>query len=397
MSDERTESPPPRLPPRIEERRLLDIAEDWMAQRSASGLRVAGLSTGRGQACEAIAHRFPDASVHLWFIDLYACQMASKQISGEVTGLAEEVTAVAGGETGEPGGAIREPGSATGVAGGGAPPNLHIACTADLEPRELDVALFPLGSSGEQELMRDYLQQLYDALRIGGWLIVSVDNPQDRWVMELLKSYEKSVRLRPFEDATVYLIEKTHALKKRKDFSCELAYRDCDELIRLVTRPGVFSHRQLDNGARQLLDAVDVYPEARLIDIGCGSGSVALGLAKRDASATVHAVDSNARGLWCVQRGMELNGIENITCELNATGDYRDPGTFDMALANPPYFGNYLIAEKFVLAAHRSLRPGGRLVLVTKQPKWYAENLPRWFHDCEVFESRRYHIASGVK
>jgi 16S rRNA (guanine1207-N2)-methyltransferase len=68
-----------------------------------------------------------------------------------------------------------------------------------------------------------------------------------------------------------------------------------------------------------------------------------------------------------------------------------------MALANPPYFGDFSIAEKFVASAHRSLRKGGRLVLVTKQPNWYSENLPRWFNDCEVFSSRRYYIASGVK
>ncbi len=134
-----------------------------------------------------------------------------------------------------------------------------------------------------------------------------------------------------------------------------------------------------------------------MIDIGCGSGSVALGVAKRDTSAHVHAVDSNARALACLQQGVALNSLENVTWELNALGDYRDPGTFDMALANPPYFGNFLIAEKFLQAAFRSLRPGGRLVLVTKQPAWYETNLSRWFTECEVFPSRRYHIASGVK
>jgi 16S rRNA (guanine1207-N2)-methyltransferase len=195
----------------------------------------------------------------------------------------------------------------------------------------------------------------------------------------------------------VYVVKKTRPLKKRKDFSCELAFRDCDELIHLVTRPGVFSHRQLDNGARQLLDAVDVYPEARLIDIGCGSGSVALGVAKRDPSAWVHAVDANARAIWCVEQGCQRNGLNNITTELNATGDYREPGSYDMALANPPYFGNFVIAEKFLEAAHRSLRTGGRLVLVTKQPAWYEENMPRWFQDSEAFVSRRYHIVSGIK
>ena len=353
------------LPPRVEESRLLEVALDLIASTKGAGsIRVAGVSTGRGQAAASIASHFPDASVDLWYLDMHPCGLAiehSRDESGKVPG------------------------------------NLSIRCAADLDRDELDCTMVPLSASGEQELARDLVQQHYHGLAVHGSMLVSVDNPKDRWVHELLKTYEKKIRVRPFDDAVVYIVDKTHPLKKLKDFSCQLAFRDCDELIQLVTRPGVFSHRELDNGARQLLDAVDVYPEARLIDIGCGSGSVSLGLAKRDPSARIHAVDSNARALWCLQKGVALNNLENVTWELNTQGDYQDPGGFDMALANPPYFANFLIAEKFLQAAHRSLRPGGRLVLVTKQPAWYEENLPRWFSECEVFPSKRYHIASGVK
>jgi 16S rRNA (guanine1207-N2)-methyltransferase len=146
-----------------------------------------------------------------------------------------------------------------------------------------------------------------------------------------------------------------------------------------------------------LLDAVDVFPDARLLEIGCGSGAVTLGLAARDPSASVHAFDSNARAVDCTQRGAKLNGFENITVDHHWQGDFREASSFDMALANPPYFGDMRIAQWFVEAAHRSLRPGGRLVLVTKQPNWYAEKLPSLFEEVEVFESKRYHIASGVK
>ncbi|MFN6127591.1 MAG: class I SAM-dependent methyltransferase [Planctomycetota bacterium] len=365
MNEPSPASGTPGLPPKIEESRLLEVALEQMETANSSRpFHVAGCSPGRGQAFAAIADRFPQGVVDLWYLDLHHSTLATdhaRDASGEL------------------------------------PANLTIRCAADLDRKDLDWTIVPLSSGGEQELTRDLVQQHYHALAIQGHMIVSVDNPKDRWVHELLKTYEKRIRVRPFADAVVYIVEKTQALKKCKDFSCQLAFRDCDELIQLVTRPGVFSHRELDNGARQLLDAVDVYPEAKLIDIGCGSGSVTLGLAKRDGSAHVHAVDSNARALACLQQGVLLNGLENVSWELNAQGNYRDPSTFDMALANPPYFGNFLIAEKFLQAAHRSLRPGGRLVLVTKQPSWYETNMPRWFESCEVFPSRRYHIASGIK
>jgi 16S rRNA (guanine1207-N2)-methyltransferase len=228
-------------------------------------------------------------------------------------------------------------------------------------------------------------------------MVVSVDNSRDRWLHDLLKTYEKSVKVRPFDDAMVYIIKKSAALKKVKDFSCQLSFIDCDAKIEFVTRPGVFSHRELDSGARQLLDAVDVFPEAKILDIGCGAGSVALGLAARDPSARVHAIDSNARAVDCTRRGIKLNGFENLQAELNHSGDYGDESSFDMAMANPPYFADFRIAQHFIDLAHRSLRSGGRLVLVTKQPKWYEENLPINFNDVEVFESKRYFIASGIK
>ena len=386
--DQKTDSPigeetttewiPERLAPRIEEMRLWEIVKELdlaplqklVSNVKDSKLQVASISFGRAQAAEWFARSTPESHVTCWFLDQFHAFRASEhmRLPDETSGPAKEM-----------------------------PTNVEIACTADLPTQEYHLAMIPMVSSGEAELSRDFLQQMFNQLAIGGRLIVSVDNPDDRWLHDQMKGFEKSVKVRKFSDAVVYMIDKTTPLKKLKDFSCELAFRDCEELIQLITRPGVFSHRQLDNGARQLLDAVDVYPGARLLDIGCGSGSVTLGIAKRDPSAIVHAVDSNSRSLSCLTRALKLNGINNVTVELNHTGVYGDANQFDMALANPPYFGDFRIAEKFIAAAHRSLRPGGRLVLVTKQPNWYRENLERWLIECDVFESRRYHIVSGVK
>lgn len=383
-----TSQPEPiyRLAPRPEEQAALQVACDFLTkERSISQrtqdpeIRIAAVSTGRGQAAELLARQFTKSHVLLWYIDLFHQQKALQHC---------QIAASASNENND---------QAKELVTTQAPFNLEIRCVSDLPNETYDLAIVPIPHQGEQELSRDYLQQCYDRLEVGGTLIASVDNPKDRWLHDQLKVFEKSVRVREHQEARVYLVGKTKPLKKLKDFSCQLAFRDCDELIHLITRPGVFSHRQLDNGARQLLDAVDVFPDARLIDIGCGSGSVALGLAMRDPTAFVLAVDSNSRALWCVQKGAEQNKLKNLSTELNANGDYAQPGTFDMALANPPYFGDFQIAEKMVLAAHRSLRAGGRLVLVTKQPAWYEENLPRWFQECEVFVSGRYHIASGVK
>ena len=73
------------------------------------------------------------------------------------------------------------------------------------------------------------------------------------------------------------------------------------------------------------------------------------------------------------------------------------PGTYDVALANPPYYSHFKIAEIFQQGAVRALRLGGKLYVVTKQPAWHLETMPTCFTDVTLFEHRGYAIIRGTK
>jgi 16S rRNA (guanine1207-N2)-methyltransferase len=181
-----------------------------------------------------------------------------------------------------------------------------------------------------------------------------------------------------------------------KNFACEFAFRDCGRLIRAFSRPGVFSHRHLDPGARQLMEEMEISGGDRVLDIGCGAGVVALAAACRADDVSVHAVDSSARAIECTLRGAELNELTNVTTELNADGQFANGGgAFDVALANPPYYAGLRIAEHFLTVARFALRPGGRVTVVTKQPAWFARHMPSWFDDVTLTERKCYHIFRG--
>jgi 16S rRNA G1207 methylase RsmC len=348
---------PSPLPARPAEAHALALAA------ALPGERIVATSIGRGQAARALAADRPSARVTAWFLDLHHCEAAR---------------------------AAWDP----------APANLAAECTADMPPGPYDLAVVPLVKAGETELSRDILQQAVQQLAIGGRLVATVDNARDKWLREQLAATGETVRVRPAADGSDvigYIVEKTREPARIRDFTHRFIFRDRDRLLTAITRPGVFAHRRIDPGARHLLNAVDVAPETRVLDIGCGSGCVALGIAARDPSVRVHAFDSSARAVECSRLAAELNELPNITVALEAAGRVPDRGNWDLALANPPYYADFEIAEKFVESARLALAPGGTLLVVTKQPAWYLDHLPRMWKDVAEELVKGYHLIEAVR
>lgn len=356
------------LPPRPAEAHALEIARDL------PGERILCTSIGRAQAARTLSEQRPGACVTAWFLDLYRLERAHEE-------------AVAHEEAGG--------------AAGASPSQVVFTCTPDMPPGPFDLVVLPFAKDGEAELTRDILQQGLAQLRIGGHLVVAIDNPRDKWLREQLAATGETVRVREAggekPETICYLVTKTREPAKLRDFSCTITFRDRERLLEAISRPGVFAHRRIDPGARHLLNAVDVAPGIHVLDIGCGSGCVALGIAARDPSVRVHAIDSAARAVECTRRGAEVNGLDNITVALEASGRVPDPGNYDLVLANPPYYADFRIAGMFVDAAWNALAPGGTLLVVTKQPTWYLENLPKTWQDVAQEFVKRYHLIEAVR
>ncbi len=355
------QAPPAPLPPRPAEAHALAIARDL------PGERILCTTLGRAQAGRTLAAERPTADVTVWFLDLFHLDLARDDIA-------------------------RGESPATPAAG-----SARLVCAADMPAGPYDLVVLPTASGGEAELTRELLQQALVQLQPGGRLVVSTDNPRDRWLHEQLSATGETVRVRPGEETVTYVVEKTREPAKIRDFSCEVVFRDRGRLLKALTRPGVFSHRRIDPGARHLLNAVDVAPDTRVLDIGCGPGSVGLGMAARDPTVHVHAFDSAARAVECARFGATSNGLPNLEVALEAHGHAPDPGTYDLALANPPYYADFRIAALFVEAARRALAPEGTLIVVTKQPSWYLEQLPAEWDAVAREEVKHYHVIEAVR
>jgi 16S rRNA (guanine1207-N2)-methyltransferase len=273
--------------------------------------------------------------------------------------------------------------------------NLSLELTPDAPEGARDLAVIPLATRGEAELARDVIQSAWQRLEVGGSLVVAVDNREDRWVREQLAAWFDKVRVDAHDDARVYTARKDAAPRKLKNFRCEFAFRDGDRLIRAVSRPGVFAHRRIDAGARRLLDVATLPLGGRALDVGCGSGVVALALAARDPAARVWAIDSHVRAVACTRDGAQLNALTNVTAKVDASLDVGRTGEFDLALLNPPYYGDFVLAERFLEAAFDSLKPEGVVHVVTKTPDWYRQSMPNEWSNVTVRESQGYWIISA--
>ena len=84
---------------------------------------------------------------------------------------------------------------------------------------------------------------------------------------------------------------------------------------------------------------------ARILDIGTGSGAIAISLAKMIGGAKVVAVDISPEALMIAKHNAERLGAEVEFVEADALGDLSHLGKFDIIVSNPPYIPQSDIAD----------------------------------------------------
>lgn len=105
--------------------------------------------------------------------------------------------------------------------------------------------------------------------------------------------------------------------------------------LHLTTDSGVFSRRGIDAGTAVLIENAPPPPQSgTFLDLGCGSGALAITLATYSPQANVWAVDVNERAISLTRRNAASNHCHNV----HAVGPEGVPAdtTFDVIWTNPP-------------------------------------------------------------
>ena len=109
-----------------------------------------------------------------------------------------------------------------------------------------------------------------------------------------------------------------------------------DVTIDLLTDRGVFSGDRVDPGTKLLLSTVPAIEPAgaRVLDLGCGYGPIAVVAGLRVPDAEVWAVDVNARARELCTDNAAASGCANV--RVAAPGDVPADLRFDVIWSNPP-------------------------------------------------------------
>jgi 16S rRNA (guanine1207-N2)-methyltransferase len=150
-------------------------------------------------------------------------------------------------------------------------------------------------------------------------------------------------------------------------------------VLTLRTDRGVFSHGRVDPGTAVLLRSAPPPPlEGTLLDLGSGSGVLALALARLVPRATVWAVDVNERARRLTAANAAANELPNVSVAdpEGVPADVR----FDLIWSNPPIRIGKPALHALLSTWLRRLSNDGRAVLVV-QKHLGADSLQRWLID----------------
>lgn len=270
-----------------------------------------------------------------------------------------------------------------------------VSVSADLWDLAADfqTAIYPPSEGGERGLKIDMVEQSFHILRPKGLLVILSPYENDQLFPPLLKKVFGRVHTPSAGRGQVFQAYREGDRPRRRHEMVFHARIGGGESLRFLSRPGVFSYGRLDEGARALLETVSIEAGERVLDMGCGCGTNGIFAGLRAGSTgRVTFVDSNLRAVALAEHNAQLNGLADFQVLASADGSKLAAASFDVALANPPYYAHMRIAELFIDQCCRLLRPGGRFYLVTRQAEKIEPLIAERFASTEVSLRRGYAV-----
>ncbi|MDC8829754.1 methyltransferase [Alteromonas gilva] len=165
------------------------------------------------------------------------------------------------------------------------------------------------------------------------------------------------------------------------DWSAVDTYTHNNHEWQVCSLPGVFSHRELDQGTAMLLSKLPAILSGKVLDFACGAGVIASYLQTLGCKASFQLLDVSALALWSSAQTLALNHCQGII--IGADTLQGIDGRYSAIVTNPPFHTgvktDYRVTREFINTAKQHLLSKGKLFVVANRFLPYAELLEEQF------------------
>ena len=149
----------------------------------------------------------------------------------------------------------------------------------------------------------------------------------------------------------------------------------------LWTDNGVFSKSRVDEGSFAFLKVLlPLGLKGRILDLGCGYGTIGLTIAISSSKARVDLADINTRALALCERNAQELGLSQRVTILQSDIYENIEGPYDSIVVNPPIRAGKRVTYAMYEGAKQRLIDGGSLFIVIRKAQG-APSASRYIED----------------
>ncbi len=170
-----------------------------------------------------------------------------------------------------------------------------------------------------------------------------------------------------------------------------------DQQFELELRDGVFARGGLDEGSKLLCEALEIAPDERVLDLGCGGGLVGMLAARSAPNGHATLVDSNTAAVALANDNIARNRLANAKAVVSDVTAAVAAQQFTLVATNPPFHQGRVqttdTAMRFIAEAFGVLAPHGAFYLVCNRFLPYERMMRETFGTVhEVGGNTRYRV-----
>ena len=185
---------------------------------------------------------------------------------------------------------------------------------------------------------------------------------------------------------------------KHRDINLEYTFNN--ELFKFKSDSGVFSKNELDYGSISLLKVLVKEPiEGKVLDLGCGYGTIGIILKKFNNDLSIDMVDINERAIILAKKKCIINNTNNeVILSDGLNGISR---RYNCIITNPPIRAGKQVIYKMMDDSYNNLDKNGSMYVVVRKSqgaKSFMEKLHKLFGNCELLKKDKgFYIIKSIK